>query len=239
MKKYLFCVSLLICALAHADDLSNANALYAKKSYPQAVAAYTKLANAGNADAQLKLAEIYASTEAGPADPAKADAWLRKAAAKGNKTAIAALERNSQRAAHREEIEYWMSKYDGADLKSGEFRCPTPRFPAISKLDDEIDAVSKRLSTWETCYNKYVVNLNAAKPLTQRIPKEIAALMTPEEMATATAYLAEVHALQAQEAKVSAKLVLADFAVWRDATSAYVTEHNQIVKEAKAKGKDD
>ena len=239
MKKYLFCMSLLVCGFVHADDLSNANALFAKKAYPQAVVAYTKLANAGNADAQMKLAEIYAGAEAGPADPVKAEAWMRKAAAKGNKTAIAALERTSERAAHRTEIDYWMSKYDGSDLKSGEFRCATPRFPAISKLDDEIETVSKRLSTWEACYNKYVVNLNAAKPLTQRIPKEIAALMTPEEMATATAYLVEVHSLQAQEAKVSAKLVLADFAVWRDATSAYVTEHNRIVKEAKAKGKDE
>ena len=239
MKKYLFCLSLLLCGLVHADELSNANALYAKKAYPQAVQAYIRLANAGNAEAQLKLAEIYAGADAGPADPAKSDAWLRKAAAKGNKSAVAMLERSTQREARRADIDYWMAKYDGSDLKAGEYRCPAPRFPAISKLDDEIDTVSKRLSTWEACYNKYVVNLNAAKPLTQRIPKDVAELMTKDEMARATDYLAEVHSSLAQEAKVTAKLVLADFAVWRDATSAYVQEHNRIVTDAKAKAKND
>ncbi len=238
MKKYLFCLSLLISGMASADALSDANALYAKKAYPQAMQAYTKLANAGNADAQLKLAEMHLNGEAGPVDAVKADAWLRKAAAKGNKAAVATIEKNTQREARRAEIELWTTKYDASDLKSGEFRCPPPRFPAMSKLDDEIQRITGRMSEWETCYNKYVVNLNAASPLTKRIPKEVADVMTKEEMAKATTYLAEVHALQAQEAKVTAKLVLADFAVWRDATSKYITEHNRIVTEAKAR-KDD
>lgn len=238
MKKYLFCLSLLISGMACADALSDANALYAKKSYPQAVQAYTKLANAGNADAQLKLAEMHLNGEAGAVDAVKADAWLRKSAAKGNKAAVAMIERNAQREARRAEIALWTSTYDASDLKSGEFRCPAPRFPAMSKLDDEIQRITGRMSDWETCYNKYVVNLNAASPLTKRIPKEVADAMTKEEMAKATAYLAEVHSLQAQEAKVTAKLVLADFAVWRDATSKYITEHNRIVTEAKAR-KDD
>jgi hypothetical protein len=33
-----------------------------------------------------------------------------------------------------------------------------------------------------------------------------------------------------EEAKVSSKLVLADFAAWRQATEAYVAEHNAMVK---------
>jgi len=34
-------------------------------------------------------------------------------------------------------------------------------------------------------------------------------------------------------ARVSAKLLLADYAVWRDATDAYVGQHNKMVKDAK------
>lgn len=56
MKKYLFVLSLLISAAALADPIGDANALFAKKSYPEAMQAYTKLANAGNAEAQLPAA---------------------------------------------------------------------------------------------------------------------------------------------------------------------------------------
>ena len=34
----------------------------------------------------------------------------------------------------------------------------------------------------------------------------------------------------AEEAKVSSKLILADFAAWRAATEAYVSEHNAMIK---------
>jgi hypothetical protein len=42
--------------------------------------------------------------------------------------------------------------------------------------------------------------------------------------------LAEVYTNLTESAQVKAKLVLADFAVWRDATDAWVKEHNEIVK---------
>jgi hypothetical protein len=45
-----------------------------------------------------------------------------------------------QRVARRADIDYWLSKYDGAELKSGQFRCPAPRIPAISKLNEDIEA---------------------------------------------------------------------------------------------------
>lgn len=239
MKKTIFCLALLLCGVASADDLADANALYAKKSVPQAITLLTKLANGGNADAQFRLSEIYLDSASGVADPAKADAWLRKAAAKGNKAALASIERSKQREARRADIEYWMSGYDGQDLKSGKFSCPPPRFPSVSKQNDEIDAVTARMTTWEACFNAAAVALNAASPLTQRIPKDVAELMTKEEMEKAKAYLAEVHTALASEAKIASKLVLADFTVWRDATNAYVSEHNRIVTENKNKPKSD
>ncbi|UUZ47610.1 hypothetical protein LP420_31220 [Massilia sp. B-10] len=46
MKKFLFCLSLMLCGAAFAAELDDANALFDKKSYPQAMQLYTKLANA-------------------------------------------------------------------------------------------------------------------------------------------------------------------------------------------------
>lgn len=230
MKKIVFCLSLLLAGAACADQLADANTLFQKKAYPQALQLYTKLANAGNAEAQLHLGEMYWYGEAGAIDEAKADAWFRKSAAKGNKTAAAALEVMKQRVVRRADIDYWIAKYDGADLKSGEYRCPAPRIPSISKSNEEIEAVAARVQAWQDCYNGFVRNLNEASPLVKRIPKDVEALMNQQEMDKARLYLDEVHARIAEDAKVSAKLVLADFGAWRSATDAYVAEHNMILK---------
>lgn len=235
MKKYLFCLSLAMCGAAHADGLADANALFAKKSYPQAMQAYTKLANAGNAEAQLHLGEMHLYGEAGSVDLAKAEGWFKKAAAKGNKTAIAALDMMKRRDERRADIEYWTSKYDGAELKSGKLRCVAPRIPAMSRQNDEIDAVGAKVAAWQECYNAFVENLNKSSPLTKLIPKDVADLLTKDENEKATQHLAAVRANLAEEARVSSKLFLADLASWRAATDKYVSEHNEMVKSATAK----
>jgi TPR repeat protein len=230
MKKIVLCLSLLFAGAAHADELADANALFQKKAYPQALQLYTKLANGGNAEAQVALGQMYWYGEAGAVDDAKAEAWFRKAGAKGNKTAVAALEVMKQRVVRRTDIDYWISKYDGADLKSGQFRCPAPRIPTVSKINEEITAVATRVEAWQNCYNGFVNNLNEAAPLVKRIPPDVSTLMNQQELEKARVYLDEVHARIAEDAKVSAKLVLADFSVWRSATDAYVAEHNAIIK---------
>jgi hypothetical protein len=235
MKKILLCLSLMLCGAAFAAELDDANALFEKKNYPQAMQLYTRLANAGNAEAQVRLGQMYLYGEAGAVDMAKAEALFKKSAAKGNKTALASLEMMQQRATHKTEIAYWMSGYDGAELSAGQYRCPVPRIPAMSKINDEITAVSGRVNAWQECYNAFVVNLNASAPLTKRIPKNIADLMTKEEMEKATVHLDGVYTNLVESARVTAKLLLADYAVWRDATDAYVSQHNQMVKDAKGK----
>ena len=49
-----------------------------------------------------------------------------------------------QREARRADIDYWTTKYDGADLKSGQFRCVAPRIPAMSKVNEEINSVGDK-----------------------------------------------------------------------------------------------
>lgn len=232
MKIRLFCLALLLSGSAFADQLSDANAAFAKKDYPQALQMYTRLASAGNVEAQQHLGEMYWYGEAGEVDEAKAQEWFRKAAAKGNKVAIASLDVMQKRVTRRADIDYWISKYDGEDLRSGDYRCPAPRIPQISKDNAEIDRVSEAVKAWQDCYNRAVVRLNEAAPLTKRIPADVAKLMNKDEMARATAHLEQVHANLAEDAKVNAKLVLADFGAWRNATEAWVKEHNEIVRSA-------
>jgi hypothetical protein len=234
MKPFLFCLLLLGCCSARATpaELAQADALFAQKSYPQALHLYTKLANAGNANAQQQLGQMYWYGEAGAVDEAKAESWFRKAAAKGNAVAAASLELMKQRTQRRAEIMHWVEQYQGEDLKSGKFNCQAPRVPTISKQSEDIERVSVSIANWQNCYNAYVTNLNAASPLVQRIPADIVKLMNKAEMTRAGERLAQVHENLAEEARVGSKLVLADVAAWRSATEAYVKEHNAIVAKA-------
>jgi TPR repeat protein len=232
MKTLLFCVALLAAGAACADELADADALFARKAYPEALQKYTKLANAGNPVAQQHLGEMYFYGEAGAIDMDKAAGWFRKAAAKGNATAIASLDLMKQRERRRADLDYWIAKYDGADVRTDEYRCPAPRFPAQSRQSEEIERYSARMKTWQDCYNRYVEHLNAVTPLTKRIPDDVRKLLTKPELEQATAHLAEVQERLSEDAKIGARMVVADFTVWRDATDAYIGQHNEIVKNA-------
>lgn len=234
MKKIVICLSLLLAGMAHADELADANALFQKKAYPQALGLYTRLANAGNPEAQLHLGEMYWYGEAGAVDDAKADAWFRQSAAKGNKTAAAALEVMKQRQVRRGEIDFWLMNYDGAELKSGKFHCSAPRIPAISKDNQDITRVASSVEAWQSCYNAFVANMNASADIASRIPADIAKLLNQRELDVARAHYGEVHESIAADASIGAKLVLADFAAWRSATETWVAEHNALVKSSTA-----
>lgn len=231
-KTALLFAGLLLAGFVHAGELEDAKALFEQKKYPEAMKLYTKLANAGNVEAQQSLGQMYWYGEAGEVDEAKATAWFTKAAAKGNKVAADSLVIMQQRVARRADIDYWVSKYDGEDLKSGKFHCPAPRVPPISKQSDEIDRVANAINKWQDCYNGFVQNLNAVSPLSNRIPADVAKLMNATEMEKAKAHLAQVQENVSEEAKVGAKMTLADVAVWRSATEAYIAEHNAIVNKA-------
>lgn len=215
-----------------AAELAEADALFAWKAYPEALQKYTKLANAGNATAQQHLGEMYFYGEAGTVDMKAAAAWFRKAAAQGNAVATASLDMMRQRDARRADLDYWMTTYDGSDLRTNAYRCPAPRFPAMSKVNEEIDYYSGKMKEWEACHNRWVTYLNASLPLTKRIPDDVAKLLTKEEMEQATAHLKDVSDRLAEDTKVAGKLVVADFDAWRAGTEAYVKEHNDMVKNA-------
>jgi hypothetical protein len=228
----LFSLALAASAVAAppADELAAADALFAKKAYPEAMQKYTKLANAGNVTAQQHLGAMYFYGEAGAVDMDKAELWWGKAAAKGDKVAAASLELMKQRAARRADLDYWIAQYDGAELTGGPYHCPAPRFPAVSKVNEEIERYSAKMKVWEACHNGLVNHLNASLPLDKLIPHDIAQLMTKDEIDKAAAHLKQVGDSVGEDTKVSGKLVLADYEAWRNATEAYVREHNEILK---------
>jgi DNA repair ATPase RecN len=173
---------------------------------------------------------MYFYGDAGAIDVDKATQWFTKAAAKGNAVAAASLEMIRQREQHRKDIEYWTTQYDGSDVRTEEYRCTPPRFPAVSKVNEEIDGITAKMKAWEKCYNRYVDHLKDVAPLTRRIPEDIHKLMTKAEAEQAEAHLKQVHEQLTEDAKVSAKLAMADFNVWKSATENYINEHNAILK---------
>jgi TPR repeat protein len=236
MKIALFCAAMLVGGAAmaapasSANELAEADALFAKKAYPEALQKYTKLANAGDVKAQQHLGEMYFYGEAGAPDEAKAKEWFQKAAAKGNTVAVASLEMIKQRELRRKDIDYWISQYDGSDIRTDAYRCPAPRLPAVSKLNEEIDRISAKMKEWQNCHNSYAEHLDAALPLSKRLPEDVNKLMTKDEHDRAIAHLNQVQELMTGDAKVAAKMVMSDYHVWREATEAYIAEHNDILK---------
>jgi len=245
MKTVLFCAALLCGGVALAAEPAakkgaapkpvaaapSAN-VAAELAEADALAKYTKLANAGNVMAQQHLGEMYFYGEAGSVDMDKAAQWFQKAAAKGNAVAIASLELMKQREARRADLDYWIAKYDGSDVRTNDYRCPAPRFPTMSKVNEEIDYYSGKMKDWEACHNRWVKQLNASLPLTKRIPEDIAKLMTKDETEKANVHLKEVGDRLAEDTKVAGRMIVADFDAWRAGTEAYVKEHNEMVKNA-------
>jgi TPR repeat protein len=207
-----------------ADELDDANKLIEAKSYPQAIALLNKLSDAGNTNAQLRLGQVYWYGEGVPVDRSKADALFAKAAAAGNAEAKVAMGLSPARQRHMADIEYWTSKYDGADLTSGQYECKPPLVPEKSATRDEVKATSNAINQWKTCYNGFAQHLGDAMPVGKQIPVEIADLMTDQEMDQARAHLDQVYGHIASSRKAVADQTLAAYDKWQKQTTDYLRQ---------------
>lgn len=230
MKKILIVLALICGGMAGADELSDAGRLLESKDYPKALALYTKLAAAGNAEAQFHLGEMHWYGEAGKIDLAAAQSWFRQAAAGGSQAAAAALETMRQRELRRADIAYWTSGYDGSDLKAGKFNCGAPPIRAKSTKNDEIKQVTAAFIAWQDCYNGFVQNMNDALPAGKRIPADIAKLMNQIEYDQAVAHLSAVYAGVAAGARTDAAAIVARQTAWKGTTEAYVAAQNRAAR---------
>ena len=82
MNRLLLTLLLLFgtCTVAVADDLNDGIAAYRSNDYATAFAKFTKAAEAGNADAQGRLASMYAVVHGVPQDFVQAYKWFNIAA---------------------------------------------------------------------------------------------------------------------------------------------------------------
>lgn len=231
MKQLVCILFLLVAGVAGADELSDANKLMLEKSYDKAFSIYTRLAAAGNPEAQFRLGEMYWYGDGTPADIATARSWLEKAAATGHHDAIEDLAALKARETRGADITYWTTGYKGEDLTSGQFNCPAPAIPKVSTTNADIKAVSAAISKWEACYNGFVANINSAMPPGKRIPDEVASMMTPHEMDAARAHLNQVYGGLIANAQATAGTITAQRDAWRRATEQYVVAQNKATEE--------
>jgi hypothetical protein len=230
MRTLLFCFLFTMGAAASADELSDANRALAAKSYPQALQLFTKLAAAGNPEAQLRLGEMYWYGEGVGLDRARGDALFVQAAASGNKEAMDAQSLSTKRAQRSAEIAYWTSGYDGADLLSGKYNCVAPRMPAISITNAEINGVNADLAAWNKCQEGISAHMQALMPPGKQIPAAIAVVMSEQEVQQAKSHLDKVYGEVMAKAQANATALLAEHEKWHRATQAYVAEQNRTTE---------
>lgn len=228
MKKITFIVAMLFSCGAYADDLSDANGLLEAKSYPQALSLYTRLASAGNAEAQFHLGEMYLYGEGVGTDAGVAGEWFQKAAAGGNKQAVAALELIKQRAVRRADIDFYANNYQGADIALSKFNCVEPVVPEVSLTKRQITAVQEGLDAWTACYNGFVQNLNASLPPGKGIPSDVERLMNEQEYAQAKALMDKAYVAVSTQATQKAAQIEEKRVAWQAKTEAYV--HAELAK---------
>ncbi|HEY5801146.1 MAG TPA: sel1 repeat family protein [Burkholderiaceae bacterium] len=220
MKTLLFGFLLMaITGVARADDLSDAKKLFEEKKFAEAMALYGKLANAGNAEAQHLLGEMYWYGDGmAAADDAKAELWFKKAADAGNVKAKAALGIMRDRVTRRADIEYYTTRYDGADLR---YNCAKPAIPAVSKTLTEMKKVDADYTQWAQCYDAWAVKMNGALPAGKAIPADIANLLNDDELVKARTLMDKTYAGLSAQAQKEAAAVTAQNDAWRTATVAF------------------
>lgn len=226
MRRFLLPLLFVSCGALAADELAEANRLLAAKDYGKAMAMFTRLADAGNPDAQLRLGEMHWFGEGTGEDPDAARRWFEKSAAAGNvgaKESLAVLDRRKARSA---EIVHWTQQYDGADLRSGQFACPLPAIPEASRTNEEIKATKDAIDSWRACQQGFMANFNATVSSGKHIPAELLGMMTPSEVKRARDHVQAVYASLKEKAVADVNTIASRQLEWHKATDAFVKDEN-------------
>ena len=235
MQKFLLLLILCGCVgFSHADDMADASRHFSNKEYQQAKQIYSRLAMAGSVDAQVLLGEMYWYGDGTPVDEKNAELWFKKAAENGNLKAQQFLNVMTQRAKRKSEIEYYMSGFDGREVKMSAVDCPRPNIPSVSKTNEEINRVAVGIDFWMGCYNRFVERLNSALPAGKDIPKDLALLMNEEEMNKAIFRMDKIYSMIASDTQKLAAEILEQQKIWKSATGDFVVASNKEVEVANA-----
>jgi hypothetical protein len=215
MKKMVAVALLCTFALgARADELADGMKAWEQRDFARAQQIYSRLANAGNVQAQLLLGELYGFGEGVPEDLATAEKWISKAQAGGNPDAAASLASMRERAARKADIARYVSGYDGTEVRLAKFGCVKPAFPEESRSKADIRKVEAGTNAWRACYERFAANLAAQMPPGKAIPEGVASLMSLEELDRARATMDRAYAQAGNEAGAEAKAILADYDSW-------------------------
>lgn len=225
---------MMACGLVRADELSDAQKLWDNKDFSAAFQKFGKLAAAGNSSAQLQLGEMYGFGEGTPEDASKAAYWLKQAAAQGNPEASASMEVLRQRGAHKADIAYYTTTFEGGNVAYNRFNCTPPSVPAVSKSNVEIDATNTSINAWTECYGRFVINLNGVAEPVKTIPAEILKLMSNDEFIRASRLIEKTYIAIAANAKKDAENIESKISSWKFETEKFVSERNESSKGVRA-----
>ena len=207
----------LLCTFAmgvRADELADGMKAWEKRDFAQAQQIYSKLANAGNVQAQLLLGELYGFGEGVPEDLAQAEKWIAKAQAGGNPDAAASLVNMRQRAARKADIARYVSGYDGADVALSKFNCVKPAYPDVSRSKAQIKEVEAATKAWRACYDRFAANLESKLPAGKAIPEDVSGMMSLMELDQARSAMDKAYAQAASVASAEAKEIMAGYDGW-------------------------
>ena len=218
-------VVFLLCSLsvsALADELTDAHKLWENKQFVAAFAAFSKLAASGNPGAQLQLGEMYGFGEGTREDVAQDRIWLGEAAKAGHPDAANSLALVNQRAARKDEITYYTSRFDGGDARYEKFNCEQPVLPDSSQTQAEIQTVVASIDKWRACYDRFAVNLNRVAAPDKTIPADVLVLMNNEEFQQASHYIEQTYMDISKTAQKNGARVYENIDNWVSRTSGYL-----------------
>lgn len=227
MKRLIAVLLLGMSGVAMAGDLEDANAFLAAKAYDKAFPLYSKLAEAGNVEAQFRLGEMYWYGDGTAADIAAATKWMQKAAERGHPGAIESVDILKQRQQRAGDIAFWTTGYKGEDLVSGQFNCAAPVFPSESTTKETIMEATKSYEKWRQCYNNFAGHMNTVMQSGRHIPADVVRLFTPKEAEQAGANLSRVYEVAMTQAQEDSSRIAGQYDTWQKATEKYVKATNR------------
>jgi TPR repeat protein len=234
MKRSIGAVLLLLaCASVRADELSDGIKAWERRDFAVAQTIFSKLANAGNPQAQLLLGEMYGYGEGVPEDLVQAERLLGLAGAAGNKEAAESLDNVRQRAARKADIARF-AEGGAAPQSLTDFGCVKPAFPEMSTSQKDIKAVTAKANEWRSCYQRYGAHLAAQPAGDKAVPPDIAKLMNLVELERARTSREQAYARAASVANEEAAAFGRASDQWYASTKDYALKMEKVTREESA-----
>ncbi|RZJ85087.1 MAG: sel1 repeat family protein [Massilia sp.] len=226
MKKLISIMLLGVSSLAIGGELEKADTLLRAKAYDKAFPIYSKLAQAGDTEAQFRLGEMYWYGDGTAVDLAAANTWLRKAAQQGHRGAVESLDILKKRETRTADIAYWTSAYQPKDVVVSSYDCAAPELPVESKTKESIREVANRYKAWQACYDGFAAKMNAQVRSAPQIPADVLELMTPREAEQSFARLHQPYMTTIAAAERDAMRITGRYMAWQNGTERSVQSAN-------------